>query len=83
MLNSRALHALDQAELEAQQRALQSRRKRAESPYVFPPTKNFEFIQQSSVTDKHFQQHRPNWVFAPAGNTTADTHTLPCASWRV
>ena len=55
MLNSRALHALEQAELEAQQRALQSRRKRAESPYVFPPTKNFEFIQQSSVTDKHFQ----------------------------
>jgi integrase len=55
MLNSRALHAIEQAESLAQQRAAQSRRKRTESAYVFPPTKNFEFIQQSSVTDKHFR----------------------------
>ncbi|XXF24816.1 tyrosine-type recombinase/integrase [Pseudomonas sp. D1-1] len=55
MLNSRALHALQVAEHIAEQRAKQSRRKQPKSPYVFPPTKNFEFIQQSSVTDKHFQ----------------------------
>lgn len=55
MLNSRALHAVQVAEQIAEQRAKQSRRKHAKSPYVFPPTKNFEFIQQSSVTDKHFQ----------------------------
>ncbi|WP_277761312.1 tyrosine-type recombinase/integrase [Pseudomonas sp. A34-9] len=83
MLNSRALHAIKQAELVAQQRASQSRRKRTESGYVFPPTKNFEFIQQSSATDKHFQAALTELGFAPAGNTTADTLTLPCASWRV
>ena len=40
---------------EAGKRDWQSHRKQAESPFVFPPTKNFEFIQQASVTDKHFQ----------------------------
>ncbi|KOY02222.1 tyrosine-type recombinase/integrase [Pseudomonas nunensis] len=55
MLNSRALHAIAEAKRVAQQRVTQSRRKQGESPFVFPPTKNFEFIQQSSVTDKHFQ----------------------------
>ncbi|PWE41370.1 tyrosine-type recombinase/integrase [Pseudomonas prosekii] len=55
MLNSRALHAIAEAKGVAQQRVTQSRRKQGESPFVFPPTKNFEFIQQSSVTDKHFQ----------------------------
>lgn len=55
MLNSRAMHAIEVAEQIAEQRAKHSRRKQAKSPYVFPPTKNFEFIQQSSVTDKHFQ----------------------------
>lgn len=55
MLNSRALHAIEEAERVAKQRTQQSRRKQAESPFVFPPTKNFEFIQQASVTDKHFQ----------------------------
>lgn len=55
MLNSRAMYAIEVAEQIAEQRAKQSRRKQAKSPYVFPPTKNFEFIQQSSVTDKHFQ----------------------------
>lgn len=55
MLNSRALHAIEQAELVAQQRTRQSRRKHPQSAFVFPPTKNFEFIQQASVTDKHFQ----------------------------
>jgi integrase len=55
MLNSRAMHAIEVAEVIAEQRAKQRRKKQAKSPYVFPPTKNFEFIQQSSVTDKHFQ----------------------------
>ncbi|MGF6706981.1 tyrosine-type recombinase/integrase [Pseudomonas frederiksbergensis] len=55
MLNSRALHAIEEAERIAKQRTQQSRRKQAKSPFVFPPTKNFEFIQQASVTDKHFQ----------------------------
>jgi integrase len=55
MLNSRAMRAIEVAEQIAEQRAKQSRRKQPKSPYVFPPTKNFEFIQQSSVTDKHFQ----------------------------
>ncbi|WP_256592725.1 site-specific integrase [Pseudomonas sp. 43NM1] len=55
MLNSRALHAIAEAKGVAQQRLTQSRRKQGESPFVFPPTKNFEFIQQSSVTAKHFQ----------------------------
>jgi integrase len=39
----------------AELRAKQSRRQHKQSPYVFPPTKNFEFIQQASVTDKHFK----------------------------
>lgn len=55
MLNSRAFHAIEEAERVAQQRTLHRRRKQEASPFVFPPTKNFEFIQQSSVTDKHFQ----------------------------
>lgn len=40
MLNSRAMHAIEVAEQIAEQRAKQSRRKQAKSPYVFPPTKN-------------------------------------------
>ncbi|WP_434580211.1 tyrosine-type recombinase/integrase [Pseudomonas sp. Z1-6] len=55
MLNSRAMHAIEAAERTAGQPAKQSLRKQPMSPYVFPPTKNFEFIQPSSVTDKHFQ----------------------------
>jgi len=55
MLNSRALHAIGEAKLVAKQRERQTRRKHTKSPFVFPPTKSFEFIQQASVTDKHFQ----------------------------
>lgn len=53
-LNSRAMHALEQAKLLHRLRAKQ-RRHHPESPYVFPPTKTFEYIQQASVTDKHFK----------------------------
>jgi integrase len=55
MLNSRALNAIEVARNVAELRAKQSRRQHKQSPYVFPPTKNFEFIQQASVTDKHFK----------------------------
>lgn len=55
MLNSRALNAIEVAKGVAELRAKQSRRQHKQSPYVFPPTKNFEFIQQTSVTDKHFK----------------------------
>lgn len=55
MLNSRALHAIEVAQEVAKLRAKQSRRQHKQSPYVFPPTKTFEFIQQASVTDKHFK----------------------------
>jgi integrase len=54
MLNSRALHALAAARAVQTERAHQ-RRMFPDSPYVFPPTKNSEFIQQASVTDKHFK----------------------------
>ncbi|SUD30098.1 phage integrase [Pseudomonas fluorescens] len=36
-------------------RAKQSRRQHKQSPYVFPPTRNVEYIQQANMTDKHFQ----------------------------
>ncbi|APC18125.1 site-specific integrase [Pseudomonas frederiksbergensis] len=55
MLNSRALNAIEVAAEVGKLRASQSRRHHKKSPYVFPPTKNFEFIQQASVTDKHFK----------------------------
>jgi integrase len=55
MLNSRALNAIEVAKGVAELRSQQSRRHHKHSPYVFPPTKNFEFIQQASVTDKHFK----------------------------
>ena len=55
MLNSRALNAIDAAREVAELRAKQSRRTHKNSPYVFPPTKNFEFIQQASTSDKHFK----------------------------
>lgn len=55
MLNSRALNVIEVAKGVAELRAKQSRRQHKQSPYVFPPTKNFEFIQQASVTDKHFK----------------------------
>lgn len=54
LLNERALHALEVARAIRLQRA---RRKMAfpDSPYVFPPAKGHAFIQESSVTDKHFK----------------------------
>lgn len=55
MLNSRALNAIEAAKDVANLRAKQSRRTHKLSPYVFPPTKNFEFIQQASTSDKHFK----------------------------
>ncbi|MNJ24871.1 hypothetical protein D3C77_193000 [compost metagenome] len=36
-------------------KAKQSQRQHRQYPYVLPPTKNFESLQQASVTDKHFQ----------------------------
>lgn len=55
LLNPRALHALEVA---AEIRAARRQQKLAfpESPYVFPPVKTHEFIQESSVTSKHFKQ---------------------------
>ncbi|WP_224795714.1 hypothetical protein [Pseudomonas fluorescens] len=55
MLSRRALHALDEAEAIATLRASQSRRLYRQSAYVFAPTKNFEYILQACVTDKHVQ----------------------------
>lgn len=56
MLNSRALNALEEARKIAVLRKKQSRRTHPVSAYVFPPSRNFEYIQQASVTDKHFQE---------------------------
>lgn len=56
MLNSRALNALEEAKKIAVLRKKQSRRTHPVSAYVFPPSRNFEYIQQASVTDKHFQE---------------------------
>ncbi|KFE50095.1 tyrosine-type recombinase/integrase [Pseudomonas syringae] len=56
MLNSRAVHAIKQAKEVRTLRESQPKRLCRTSPYVFPPTRNSEFIQQASVTDKHFQQ---------------------------
>ncbi|MDP3668090.1 MAG: tyrosine-type recombinase/integrase [Telluria sp.] len=55
LLNERALHALTEAgKLAAEKTKGQSQFKG--SPYVFPPARGSEFIQESSVTDKHFKQ---------------------------
>lgn len=54
LLNGRALNALAEARKVATLRAKQ-RRQFPDSPYIFPPTKNAEYIQQASVTDKHFR----------------------------
>ena len=45
MLDSRALHAIEETSYVAQQRMTQFRRKQGESPFGFPPTKNFKFTQ--------------------------------------
>lgn len=54
MLNSRALNALEQARKVAVLRSKQ-KRMHANSPYVFPPTRTSEYIQQASLTDKFFK----------------------------
>ncbi|WP_268797560.1 tyrosine-type recombinase/integrase [Pseudomonas huanghezhanensis] len=54
MLNSRAMNALAEARKVADLRATQFRRKVPNSPYVFPPSRTTEFIQDTTVTAKHF-----------------------------
>lgn len=56
MLNSRALNALVEARKILVLRKKQCRRTHPESAYVFPPSRNYAYIQQASVTDKHFQE---------------------------
>lgn len=55
-LNSRAMHALETAKKVRDLRAKQTTRQHPVSPYVFPPSRNFEYIQQASVTDAHFRK---------------------------
>lgn len=54
MLNSRAMHALTQARTIADARLTQRRRKRQESPFVFPPSGESEFILSSTTPGGHF-----------------------------
>jgi integrase len=58
LLNERALHALSAAREVAADREVRHERnalRHAESPYVFPPARGHEHIQETSVTDKHFK----------------------------
>ncbi|SPO69511.1 tyrosine-type recombinase/integrase [Pseudomonas sp. JV241A] len=52
LLNERALHALEFARQYAERRKL-GKGKVTETPYIFPPSKNAEFVQQTS--DLHHQ----------------------------
>jgi len=53
--NERVLHALAEAgKIATQKKSGDSEYK--DSPYVFPPARGADFIQESSVTDKHFKQ---------------------------
>ncbi|MBN3965579.1 tyrosine-type recombinase/integrase [Pseudomonas gregormendelii] len=54
MLNSRAMHALTRARKIADARLTQHRRKRQESPFVFPPSGGSEFILSSTTPGGHF-----------------------------
>jgi integrase len=54
MLNSRALHALAEARKVSDARSIQFRRQVPNSPYVFPPSRTSAFIQDTTVTAKHF-----------------------------
>jgi len=54
MLNSRALNALEVAKQIAGIRSAQVRRQVRRSAYVFPPSRRNEFIQDTTVTAKHF-----------------------------
>jgi integrase len=55
MLNSRAMNALKMAEKVAELRRSQKKRMKRESPYVFPPTRISDYLQQASLTDKFFK----------------------------
>lgn len=54
MLNTRALHALEVAKQVATLRSKQVRRQVRYSAYIFPPPRRSEFIQDTTVTAKHF-----------------------------
>ncbi|MBX8536263.1 site-specific integrase [Pseudomonas cichorii] len=54
MLTTRAMNALKVAQTVADLRSKQ-RRMHKNSPYVFPPTRTSEYIQQASLTDKFFK----------------------------
>lgn len=54
MLTTRALNALKVAQAVADLRSKQKRMHK-NSPYVFPPTRTSEYIQQASLTDKFFK----------------------------
>ena len=54
MLNSRAMHALTEARRIADARLTQRRRKRQDSPFVFPPSGGSEFILSSTTPGGHF-----------------------------
>ena len=54
MLTSRAMNALKMARMVADVRSKQKRMHK-NSPYVFPPTRTSEYIQQASLTDKFFK----------------------------
>jgi integrase len=56
MLNSRAMNALKMAERVADLRRSQKKRMQKNSPYVFPPTRISEYLQQASLTDKFFKE---------------------------
>ncbi|WP_371924667.1 tyrosine-type recombinase/integrase [Pseudomonas sp. R5(2019)] len=55
LLDDRALGALKGAKENAMRQAAR-KMQHAQSPYVFPPSKGAEFIQETSVLDKHFKQ---------------------------
>lgn len=54
MLNTRAINALNEAKEVAALRESQPRRQVRRSGYVFPPSRRREFIQDTSVTARHF-----------------------------
>ena len=55
LLNERALHALSKAKRMATLRKMASKSPFAVTPYVFPPTKGGMWINDTSVTIKHFR----------------------------
>ena len=55
LLNERAMKALAEAKANAEHRATREMQ-HAHSPYVFPPSKGNEFVNETSVLHKHFKQ---------------------------